>query len=68
VVDLSLPDETGERILKAIRAEGRPIRVVVCTGCDDPERLAALRRLKPDAVLVKPVDPVELVRACEDGD
>src|SRR3954451_24077462 len=47
LVDLTLPDATGERILTAIRSDNRPIRVVVCTGCDDPARLAALNHLKP---------------------
>lgn len=67
LMDLVLPDARGERIIEAIRTTKRPIRVVVCTGCDDPVELAHVERWKPDAVLVKPVDPDELLRACEGG-
>lgn len=66
LMDLSLPDGAGERILHAIRMADQPIRVVVCTGCNDPAQLAAVQEWKPDALLVKPVDPDELLRACED--
>ena len=65
LMDLSLPDETGELILRTIRTDRRPIRVVVCTGCVDPETLAHVESLRPDALLSKPVDPDELLRACQ---
>src|SRR4051794_24931720 len=67
LLDLSLPDETGASILRQIRADNQPIRVVVCTGYDDPARLADVVSLGPDAILRKPVDPEELLRACEPG-
>jgi len=64
LMDLSLPDETGELILRTIRTDDRPIRVIVCTGCVDPDRLAEVESLRPDALLMKPVDPDELLRVC----
>lgn len=64
LIDLSLPDASGALILRMIRTDDRPIRVVVCTGCVDPDRLAEVERLRPDALLIKPVDPDELIRAC----
>lgn len=64
LMDLSLPDAMGELILKSIRSSGQPIRVVVCTGCADPARLAHVQSLRPDALLMKPVDPDELLSVC----
>jgi two-component system response regulator RegA len=65
LVDLTLPDDRGESMVKRIRQDDRPIRIVVWTGCGDPARLAAVRDLGADVILQKPVDPDELFRACE---
>jgi len=64
VLDLMLPDRGGELLLWKVRSEKLPVRVVVTTASRDPVRLEAVRRLKPDALLEKPVDLEELYRAC----
>ncbi|HEX8202924.1 MAG TPA: response regulator [Isosphaeraceae bacterium] len=51
ILDLSLPDGDGRDVLERVRQAGRPIRVVVTSGWDEPHGLDDLR---PDAVLVKP--------------
>jgi CheY-like chemotaxis protein len=51
ILDLSLPDGDGRDVLERVRRTGLPIRVVVTTGCYEPQGLDDLR---PDAVLVKP--------------
>jgi two-component system OmpR family response regulator len=65
VLDLILPDGDGESILRKIRADGLPTRVVaVTTGVSDPNRLAEVARLRPDVLLTKPIDPEILCRLC----
>jgi DNA-binding response OmpR family regulator len=53
----------GWEVLTAGTSE-EAIALLVCTGTFDPERLEALRRLNPDALLQKPIDDDELFRAC----
>jgi CheY-like chemotaxis protein len=56
ILDLMLPDGDGAELLRAIRRQGAPIRVIVTTGSADRERLEAVRALGPDALLLKPID------------
>src|SRR4051794_33742216 len=64
LLDLMLPDGRGEAILERVLAEGLPCRVIVCTGDYDPDRLAAVRTLGADSVLLKPLSLSHLVAAC----
>ena len=56
ILDLNLPDGLGTRVLERIRAEKRPIRVAVTTGSTDDAVLADVRLLKPELLLLKPID------------
>jgi two-component system KDP operon response regulator KdpE len=64
VVDLGLPDGSGEAILRRVREQGLASRVIVCTSIVDQARLKGLEALRPDAVLNKPVEVEDLHRAC----
>jgi DNA-binding response OmpR family regulator len=64
VLDLELPDGAGETILRKVRMEGLPIRVVVNTGMPDPARLSEVGYMRPDAVLQKPLDAAGLRTIC----
>jgi DNA-binding NtrC family response regulator len=64
VLDLALPDGNGEDILKRIRQRGLRTRVAVCTGNSDPHRLEAVRSMRPEGLLYKPVDLAELEKVC----
>lgn len=55
VLDLDLSDGPGELLLERVRQRGLKTRVAVCTGSMDQARLTAVARLKPDALLTKPV-------------
>jgi DNA-binding response OmpR family regulator len=68
LLDLELPDGRGETILRKVRIEQLPTRVVVSTGMQDPARLSEVSYMRPDAVLQKPIDPERLCRACESQD
>jgi CheY-like chemotaxis protein len=65
ILDLNLPDGGGEAILSAARARLPRTGVAVCSGLDDPDRLARVRRLNPELLLWKPVDLAPVVRLCQ---
>ena len=64
ILDLNLPDGFGTRILRRVRSDNLPTRVVVATA-HDPASLGEVARLRPDAFLQKPVDLAGMLRACE---
>src|SRR3954454_4611615 len=51
LLDLELPDGTGEDILRKVRQDHLQTRVVVNAGMNDAARLTAVSDLGPDAVL-----------------
>ena len=65
VLDLDLPDGPGEVLLRKVRVERIPTRVVVSSGTDDRARLSEVSYMRPDAVLQKPLDSEGLRRICE---
>jgi CheY-like chemotaxis protein len=67
LLDLHLPDTSGEEVMKrlAARPETRDVPVVVVTGGADEARLAALRALGVRGVLQKPYAPSDLVAAVD---
>src|SRR6187549_996414 len=67
LLDLELPDGDGVSLLRKVRVEHLPTRVVVNTGTDDPTRLGAVKQLVPDALLMKPLDSMGLNTICEMG-
>ena len=56
ILDLDLPDGNGLELLRKIRTEKHTSKVLVVTACEDPLVLLAVRTLRPDALLCKPVD------------
>lgn len=64
LVDLQLSDGGGEDLLRHIRDEGIESHVVVCTAVRNEDRLEAVRTLKPDAIIHKPIELKELLEAC----
>src|SRR4051794_1538319 len=64
LLDLDLPDGTGEGVLRAIRRAGLRSRVIVSTAATDHARLERLKELEPDAIIHKPVDVDNLLEAC----
>jgi CheY-like chemotaxis protein len=63
VLDLMLPDGDGLAVLRKVRSAGFSAKVVVTTGVEDPRRLEDARRHLPDALLRKPMEFGELLRA-----
>ncbi|HEY2588423.1 MAG TPA: response regulator [Tepidisphaeraceae bacterium] len=55
ILDLHLKWDDGETVLRTVRDKGLPIKVAVVTGSADRARLAALRQLRPECILVKPI-------------
>ena len=65
VLDLTLPDGDGAVILRKVRTEVLPTRVIVNTAISDLARLREVSYGRPDAMLQKPNDVAGLCRACE---
>jgi DNA-binding response OmpR family regulator len=66
ILDLSLPDGQGETILRKVREDNLPVRVViVATGESDVNRLAKVVALKPDLLVRKPIDWDVVWRYCD---
>ena len=65
ILDMDWPDGRGDAILRKVRVERLPTRVVVHSGTQDAALLSELESMRPDAVLAKPADSDRLCRACE---
>jgi DNA-binding response OmpR family regulator len=63
LLDLILPDGDGMDVLKQVRSKALSTHVVVMTSLD-PSSLTGIQRLKPDAVLRKPIDADDLMKVC----
>ena len=50
LLDLMLPDGDGEEVLRKVRDEGLPTRVIISAGSDDPVRLALVEGMDADAL------------------
>ncbi|HEX8200446.1 MAG TPA: response regulator [Isosphaeraceae bacterium] len=56
ILDLLLPDQGGEVILRKVHADGLRTRVAVTTGVNDPDYLREVQALKPHALFEKPIN------------
>jgi DNA-binding response OmpR family regulator len=65
ILDLMLPDGSGEAVLRRVRDEKLKTRVAVCTGMEDPARLARVAGMGPETLLRKPISLAEVCRICE---
>jgi DNA-binding response OmpR family regulator len=65
LLDLTLPDGEGEAILRKVHDANLPSKVAVCTGTDEPVRLAMVKGMRPEALFQKPLDFDEVCRAVE---
>jgi two-component system alkaline phosphatase synthesis response regulator PhoP len=62
ILDLLLPDQGGEVILRRVRDADLKTRVAVTTAADDPNYLSEIRALHPDALFEKPVNVADVWR------
>jgi len=56
VLDLMLPDCSGVEVLQNVRTRNLPCKVAVVSGATEPNLLAKVTSLKPDAVFAKPLE------------
>ncbi len=61
ILDLMLPDGNGIDLLRQVREQGLPIKVLVTTCSDDQDLLAKVDRYQPDALMRKPIDARSLM-------
>jgi DNA-binding NtrC family response regulator len=63
ILDLSLPDGNGERILDAVASRGLATRILVISGVSDAARLKQVEeRYRPAAVFLKPVNLEQILQ------
>jgi DNA-binding response OmpR family regulator len=62
ILDLMLPDGDGAAVLQQLRDAGSSTRVIVTTAVHDDARLDAVRAMRPDVLLQKPIDLPSLLR------
>jgi CheY-like chemotaxis protein len=62
VLDLWIGNGRGEDVLRQIRGRDLPVRVSIVTGSADAERIASVRTLRPDQVLIKPISFSDLMQ------
>ena len=67
LLDLAFTGSRGEIILWKIRSERLPIRVAVIASSEQGARQNAVRGLKPDLLLEKPIDGASLVAALRES-
>lgn len=65
ILDMMLPDGDGLVVLQKARADHPSTRVAVTTGIEDSQRLDEIRNLKPDALLRKPLELSDLLKAID---
>lgn len=62
ILDLCLPDQGGEAVLRQVRDAGLRTRVAVTTAVQDPGLMTLVQSLRPDALFAKPVDVANVWR------
>jgi DNA-binding NtrC family response regulator len=65
ILDLVLPDCSGDDLLSEIRERHPDLPIIVLSAQDSVERAVEIMRRRPYDYLVKPVDPERLVRVLE---
>jgi CheY-like chemotaxis protein len=55
-IDLPPHGEGPERVARAIRERGLPVKVAVTTGCPERAALARAAPWRPDAVFTRPIE------------
>lgn len=64
VLDLMLPDGSGEEVLRHVRESRLSTRVAVVSGLPEVANLPGLKPLNPDVTMAKPIHFEDLLAAC----
>jgi DNA-binding response OmpR family regulator len=65
ILDLMLPDQGGEVILRRVREAELKTRVAVTTASDDDRQLGIIEDLDPEALFLKPFNIADVWREAE---
>ena len=66
LVDIVLPDTHGDRLILDLRLNDNNVPVIVITGFSSYEKSLDTMGLKISDILLKPIDPDELVESIND--
>jgi CheY-like chemotaxis protein len=68
LLDLDMPVMGGEEALVEILKINREANVILTTGCGDPEKIEAIKRIKDVRILLKPYSPDKLLEIAIEKD
>jgi CheY-like chemotaxis protein len=60
ILDLMLSEGSGVEVLRFVRKHELPVKVAVVTAANDPTLLRDVKTLRPDLMMLKPVDMTQL--------
>jgi len=63
LLDLSLPDLNGDRVLEELRKNDKETKVIIVTGNEDATEKAMLSKLGVQGYCIKPMPPKQLLGA-----
>ena len=66
LVDIVLPDTHGDRLILDLRLNDNNVPVIVITGFSSYEKSLDTMGLKISDILLKPIDPDELIKSIND--
>jgi len=66
ILGMKRPDETGATVLHKVREAGLPALTAICADVADAESLERLWALRPNVVLVRPLDADSINKVYED--
>jgi len=69
ILDIELPYLGGKEFLAGLRCSGyfRNVPVIVLSGCEDQEKISAIKELEVAQVIKKPFNPNEIKQAVSDA-
>lgn len=65
LLDVNMPEMTGLEMLKAVRAEGQKIPIIMCTSVADKDQVMEALKAGATNYVVKPFKPEDLQKKIE---
>lgn len=67
IIDIKLPDMTGDEVVREFRSKGKEMDVILITGYPSLQECINVLDLGIQEILLKPIDAGELLRVVEDS-
>jgi DNA-binding response OmpR family regulator len=67
IIDIKLPDKTGDEVVREFRSYGKEMGVILITGYPSLQECINVLDLGIQEILLKPIDTEELLRVVEEA-